>query len=149
MVPTISYIDDRHQMFVNMVRESVTGTASCQAVTESGPAPAAFQNLVPSEVQKQEIAESSPPSTTAHGKEGVATVSQESGDEDGFGERVVGREALIEFEHKVVARLECEEGRQEPVLSMDPLLKGKLSFPIEGLMLSVERAKRLLVGHMS
>jgi hypothetical protein len=147
LVSTLPFCDGRHQMFVNMVRKSETGSVSCHAVTE--PPPAALQNLTPIEVRNVQIPEPSPhspPSTTACGEDGVAHVSQESVGGDGFGERVVGKEAIIEFEHKVVARLRCGEGTGEPVLNMDPLLKGKIFFPIEGLMLSMERAKQLLIG---
>jgi len=146
----------RHQMFVDMVRKSCNGAASPPAVDASTPPPPATEhNLAPSEVQdlntpeslSQPSAKSSTNPSTADAEADVPAADLEGSGRDGFSERVVRKgEATIEFEGQVVAQLKSEGGGGEPGLTMDSLLKGRMFFPMEGLVGSIERAKLLLRG---
>ena len=136
-------------MFVDMVRKSGKGVGVAAPSTEPPPPPATSHNLASSEVQDMKFTEpdTKPPAEpcrmeAADGKGGVSGVR--NGGKDGFGERVVGKgEVSIEYGGQVVARVRCD-GTGEPSLVMDPLLKGRLSFPMDGLVQSIERAKQLL-----
>ena len=137
-------------MFVDMVRKSGKGSGVAAPSTEPPPPPATAHNLAHSEVQDLKSIEpdTKPPtqSCRVEAADGEGNVSElGSSGKEGFGERVLGKsEVSILYGGQVVARVKGEGGTGEPSLIMDPLLKGRLSFPMDGLVQSIERAKQLL-----